>query len=923
MFRRHADDSTHGSLSKLAGFALFGAVSIILVLLFGLTAFISSNNDPNQFSGSPLADKTWVRTGGPMGGRGYDIRMRPDNPDVLYVTDQFTGVHKSSDGGLNWVPINEGIDARAGSSGEAIPTFCLTIDPNNCDIIWTGTLGFRGVYRSQDGGRTWEKRTNGIVENAQLTLRGFAIEPGNSNVVYAAGDIDLGKRLWYNATKGVVYKTIDAGLNWTAIWRGDNVARYVLIDPTNVNTLYVSTGIWDREAANSNLAANEPGGVGILKSTDGGVTWRTINTGLNNLYVGSLFMHPTNPNILLAGVGFGFYFVGNGAYLTTDGGEHWEHVLPTNELITSVEISSKDPNIMWAGGIGFYQSVDGGKNWTRYWGQNGFWGPPGVRLGNPIDFQADPRNPLRIFTNNYDGGNVLSEDGGRTWIESSRGYVGSTVTALTVLTQNPSVVYSSGKGGPYASVNGGRTWHGINNIRGAIPPGNAAKIVIDPSDSDHLVMSEGKDARVFESHDQGKTWDVIVDYRDELWAKHGSGASEGMLAIAYAPSRANKVYGGFGWYVCGQHYPEGMVKTPIVSFLISEDAGHTWMRRTGTALDGWSVTDIVVHPANADQAWASTAGAGVFRTFDGGTTWQSVSNGLDTLVVACLTMNPQNPKVLYAGTVRFGMFKTEDGGVTWRLVTAGLNPNENIISIVIDPTRPNVVYAGSEFSGVYVSEDAGTSWRLINDGLRTRAVHALGISQDGQVLYAGTDGEGVFRLGDVPAPKYTLTIAAKTGGTTNPSPGSFQYDENSVVSIIAVPQANYSFNGWTGDVANSHNNDNPLNVTMDSDKSIMANFLRIIYEPMNVTGKKYLNRSLSQVQYINVIKWEGNPNNVNIIKYRIYSIEGTNQTLLAEMGSNVFEFQQKNVQRDKTYSYKLAAANNEGREGNPIFMSIR
>lgn len=306
MFRRHADDSTHGSLSKLAGFALFGAVSIILVFLFGLTALTSSNNEPNQFSGSPLIGKTWVRTGGPMGGRGYDIRMRPDNPDVLYVTDQFTGVHKSSDGGLNWVPINEGIDARAGSSGDAIPTFCLTIDPNNYDIIWTGTLGFRGVYRSQDGGRTWEKRTNGIVENTQLTLRGFAIEPGNSNVVYAAGDIDLGKRLWYNATKGVVYKTIDAGLNWTAIWRGDNVARYVLIDPTNVNTLYVSTGIWDREAANSNLAANEPGGVGILKSTDGGVTWRTINTGLNNLYVGSLFMHPTNPNILLAGVGFGF-----------------------------------------------------------------------------------------------------------------------------------------------------------------------------------------------------------------------------------------------------------------------------------------------------------------------------------------------------------------------------------------------------------------------------------------------------------------------------------------------------------------------------------------------------------------------------------------------------------------------------------------
>ncbi len=762
--------------SHRAATAVRPAVAVTLLLLFRPAGPVPSTSVHAQAPGSPLVGKTWVRTGGPMGGRGYDIRMRPDNLDVMYATEQFSGIHKSVDGGRTWFPINNGIDARAGTSGDGIPTFCLTIDPNNYDIIWAGTLGYRGVYRSTDGGATWEKRTNGIVENMDLTLRGFAIEPGNSNVVYAAGEINLGKRVWYDATKGVVYKTTDGGLHWNAIWRGDNLARYVLIDPTNVNTLYVSTGIWDREAANSNLAANEPGGVGILKSTDGGTTWRTINNGLKNLYVGSLFMHPADPQVLLAGTGFGFYRTGNGAYMTTDGGEHWTQVLETADTpedstpVTSVEISTTDPNIMWAGGIGFWRSNDGGSSWTRYWGEMGFWGPSGIRLGNPIDFQADPRNPDRLFTNNYNGGNVLSEDGGKTWVESTMGYTGATVTSLTVDAQNAATVFASEKGGPYRTANAGELWSGVNRIRGTFPVPGAAKIAIDPADSTHVVMAENKDARVYESHDAGNSWDLIVDYRDEMWTMHGAGATEGMLAIAFAPSRPQRVYGGFGWYVCGQHWPEGMVKQPIVSLLMSEDSGHTWTRRTGTALDRWSIEQIVVHPTNADAAWAATAGGGVFRTTDGGTTWQSVSSGLGTLVETSLAMNPRDPNVLYAGSVRGGVFKTANGGATWQAVNAGMNPNDNVISVVVDPVRPNVVYAGSEFSGVYVTEDAGTSWRLLNNGLRTRAVEALAISNDGMVLYAGTDGDGVFRLGDVSTPPVTTQPADQTVPSSQTAP---------------------------------------------------------------------------------------------------------------------------------------------------------
>jgi len=87
---------------------------------------------------SPLRDQTWVRLGGPLGGLGYDIRMDPGDPDIMFATDAWAGVHKSVDGGHTWFTLNEGIDARTGPSGDAIPAFCLTIDPNEPSIIWAG-----------------------------------------------------------------------------------------------------------------------------------------------------------------------------------------------------------------------------------------------------------------------------------------------------------------------------------------------------------------------------------------------------------------------------------------------------------------------------------------------------------------------------------------------------------------------------------------------------------------------------------------------------------------------------------------------------------------------------------------------------------------------------------------------------------------
>jgi photosystem II stability/assembly factor-like uncharacterized protein len=720
---------------------------------------------PVTFGQSP---SVWVRTGGPSGGIGYDIRARSDNPNVMFVTDAMAGVHRSVDAGFTWHSVNQGIDARSGPASDQIPAFSVTIDPNNPHVIWAGMAQVNGIYRSVDSGTTWEKRTNGIVEQSGFTVRGITVEPGNSNVVYVAGEIDsftwAGTQLWgkqFDRVRGVVYKSIDAGQNWHAIWRGDNLARYVVVDPRNPATVYISTGIFDREAANSQPEFNAPGGVGILKSVDSGASWTAINDGLRNLYVGSLFAHPLDSRTLLAGTGNESYRAGGGIYLTTDAGVSWHYV--GGQYITAVEFSTFNPSIAYAAGANeFYRSSDGGRSWRAYLNRAGrLWGPPGVVVGFPIDMQVDPRDPFRVFINNYGGGNFLTLDGGTSWSVASDGYTGATITDVAVSRQNPAVVYANTLSGPFKSIDGGQSWIGINpeQLRPLIA---GARVTVDPEDGNHVLLSSAHQGSTYESLDGGRTFRLTTDYDVEL-RRRPDGFDQGMQAMAFAPSWRLKVYGGFGVQSCVS-FQRDCARSTIVSLLTSEDGGRTWTRRTGTGFDGLSVPAITVHPHNRDVAWAATLGRGVFKTTDGGSRWSPLSIGLEDSFVHSIAVDPMRPDILYAGTGARGIFKSRNGGATWTSSSVGMPSSEQIRTIVVHPSQSDVIYAGSLTSGVYASRDGGTSWTSINSGLRNRTIHALSISSVANVLYAGTHGEGVFRLIDSGPP---------CGAPGSPSPLTF------------------------------------------------------------------------------------------------------------------------------------------------------
>lgn len=703
---------------------------------------------------------TWIRTGGPFGGLGYDVRMHPDNPDLMYVTDAFAGVFISADGGKTWSPSNEGITTRVGLSGDAIPVFSLTIDQNEPDTIWVGTQESRGIYKSIDGGRTWVEKTNGIVEVEGITVRGFAVDPTDSDVVYTAAEIsswvwagEERKGQAFDMTAGVVYKTTDGGENWSPVWRGQNLARYVWIDPRDTDVLIISTGIFDRDAANSDHVAGIPGGEGVLKSIDGGSTWNRVNEGIGNLYVGTLFMHPQNPDTLLAGSHNLSYAGGDGVYLTTDGGASWDHVLADGT--TSVEFSLSDPTIAYAGSQGgIHRSDDSGRTWQRVSRDIAHWGPPGVNPGFPIDLQVDPRDSMRIFLNAYGGGNFVSEDGGTTWAIASRGYTGVKVGSLAVDPVEPSRAFVAAESGLFTTPDGGATWVVLSS-EPATTLSPVGVIAVDPDDPLHLIAGTSLGLSLGESTDGGVDWTQVHTDPDE---------SIGWRDIAFAASDPTTVYAGSataGLILEWDDHPSA------AGIYVSQDGGSHWRLASGPRDANVQVTDLDIHPTDPRTAFAAAKQDGLLATTDGGETWEEIPTGAGThTLTLSIAVDQLEPRHMLAGFSPGGIRSSDDGGTTWTSAT-GFFPESAIGAIVFDPTDPTIVYASDLFSGVYRSADGGRSWTAINEGLRTRAVAALAITSDGNHLYAGTLGEGVYRLDLAGSPPPTAPPSGV--GDTEPS----------------------------------------------------------------------------------------------------------------------------------------------------------
>jgi photosystem II stability/assembly factor-like uncharacterized protein len=194
----------------------------------------------------------------------------------------------------------------------------------------------------------------------------------------------------------------------------------------------------------------------------------------------------------------------------------------------------------------------------------------------------------------------------------------------------------------------------------------------------------------------------------------------------------------------------------------SQDGGHGWEEIAGTPFEGYSVLGLAVLPDDPQTVYAATA-VGLYLSRDGGDSWQRLEAleeaatrlppGLNEpppgggFIVFDVVLDPFNPQVIYAATQQYALWRSDDGGQTWTQAAAGMDPNEPLFDLEPDLSHQGVLYASSCWSGVFVTTDGGQSWRRLADGLGFNNITDLALTEDGSVLYAGSSGSGVFRLG--------------------------------------------------------------------------------------------------------------------------------------------------------------------------------
>jgi photosystem II stability/assembly factor-like uncharacterized protein len=382
----------------------------------------------------------------------------------------------------------------------------------------------------------------------------------------------------------------------------------------------------------------------------------------------------------------------------------------------------------------FYRSKNGGETWQHF-----PMNPDGASVGIPIAVTASPADADTVYLNSYIGGVFKSTDGGETWHIASEGYTGAQTSEVAIDPAHPELVYAVGRQGLAKSTTGGSSWTYLSQNEFT----EAASLSVNPNGAQDVLLSLRFNGAIFRSTDGGRGWRRVLcavpncRYPNNL---HGF--------VQFARPRADpRVI-----YAAGR--TAGLsAERPTVSIGVrkSVDGGQLWEAvNTGLSAD-LNVNAVAVHPANPNVAYVGAGSSGVYRTTDGGAQWQPV--GLAQMEVRALAVNPVNPNLMYAGTEGNGLFVSPDSGQLWRNAGAGLEPNASIHSVVIDPANPQIVWAADYHSGVYRSVDGGKTWAPVNRGLSTRAVNALAISADGKVLYAATEGEGVFRLGQVAAAK--------------------------------------------------------------------------------------------------------------------------------------------------------------------------
>nr|UXE44408.1 Ycf48-like protein [uncultured bacterium] len=714
------------------------SMNLWFALMFAVTALVGASPrpqvDPNLFAGM-----RWRNVGPSRGGRVTAVVGVAGQPLVYYFGGTGGGVWKTENAGISWFPVSDGY-FKTGSVG------AIEVAPSNPNIIYAGMgeaclranlSAGDGVYKSTDAGKSWTHV--GLDETSQIGR--VLVDPHNPDLVYVAA---IGHPYGPNTDRGV-FRSKDGGKTWQKVlYVNDKTgAADLSMDPVNPKIIYAAT--WQVLRAPWDIVSGGPGS-GLYKTTDGGDHWTRLTEGLPASEMGKIgvAVSPADANVVYAVVPAGADHEEGGIYRSGDAGKTWKMMSSPPEVrlrdyyYGHIFADPKNVDTIYTFRKEFMKSTDGGRSWQE------------LRLphGDFHDLWIDPNDSRRMINGN-DGGATITFDGGRSWSSIDNQPTAQFYTVVTD-DQQPYRLYGAQQDSTTVSISSraaaaATEWYvvggGESGHIAPSPDGNAVyagsyfgkltrydrktnevhditiwpdypggrtaaqmkyrfqwtfPIVVSPHDAG--VLYAGGNV-LFRSTNEGRSWEPISPdlTRDDKQKENGGRLEESyctIFAVTESPLQKGTIWAGSD---------DGLVH-------LTRDGGAHWTAVTPASMPAWSrINFIEASPHDAGTAY---------------------------LAVNRYQLDDFAPYI----------YKTADYGKTWKLVVAGISTKSFVRSVREDPKRRGLLFAGTE-TGVYVSFDEGDNWQSLQLNLPVVPVTDLRV-KNGDLVIA-TQGRAFWSLDDI------------------------------------------------------------------------------------------------------------------------------------------------------------------------------
>ncbi len=697
-----------------------------------------------------MPDLHWRMIGPFRGGRTRAVAGVPDQPNVFYIGQVDGGVWKSTDYGRTWAPIFDHEDTQSVGA--------IAVAPSNDNIVYVASgEGLHrpdlsvgdGIYRSEDAGKTWTHL--GLRGGEQIPA--IAVDPWNPNRLFAAV---LGHPYGPNEDRGI-FRSDDGGKTWKKVLdKGERIGGSdVVLDPKNPRIVYAAMwedtlGPWE----DANSYAGTKGG--LFKSIDGGTTWKQLTKGLpDNLVQINVAIAASNPQRLYATLqtktGGGYASSkGLGVYRSDDGGASWQKITddprPAMKIgggdLSIPVVDPKNPDTVYVTSIVTCRSTDGGKTWITLRGA-----PGGDDYQN---MWVNPKNP-QILLLVSDQGAVISVNGGESWGSwynqptAQLYHVAATETFPYLVCagqqESGSVCTSTRGNDGYVSY---REWHPV----GIIGYGYAAPDPLHPE----IIYGAGRTEVSRYNSITGEVQNVTPlpvrkrDYR-----------ADRTEPILFSPVDPHTMYYASNHLFKTDDY--GHTWQTISPDLSQEKSGQPESLPPLTpeqqAQRRGVIYSVAASYKTTQTIWAGTDDGLVWITRDGGTNWTNITppGGSPWSKIAQIDASRFDDDTAYVAVNRMRIddlhpyaFRTHDGGKTWQSISTGLPDDAPVDAVRADPVQPGLLYAATEHA-VWASFDDGAHWRPIQYNLPHTSMRDLLVKDDD--LIVATHGRSFWILDDV------------------------------------------------------------------------------------------------------------------------------------------------------------------------------